>query len=454
MTLCGLGGCISDSFSDSPSDLLSFSTNTVSFDTVFTDVGTPTARLKVYNRAKKSLNISHIAFRTPSTDFRVNVDGVTGSTFRDVEIRGGDSIFVFIECFIPENRDAQPFLVSDFLDFTTNGVTQSVEVQAWGQNVVRLRDFKVETDMTMTAEKPYVIFDSLVVAPTATLRINPGARILFHDKASISVHGRILAEGTSDELIHLRGDRLDYVLPNAPYDILAGQWKGIDIAPESHGNRLSYVNMRSTVYGVRAIGSDHPEQQKIEIVNSWLHNSQQTVFKAQDCLTASYGVCFSEAAEAVVNLKGGTHQFSQCTFANEYLFSIPTESILSLSGLKAEDQEDTGHPPMSAQFGNCIIYGIPGDITPGDLTGTDVFLNYCSFKSEGSDDDNFRNCFWNTNPLFLTVRDEYKFDYRLQSDSPVIGKGDPALTAPQTQMDMYGIDRLTNGNPSLGAFQK
>lgn len=46
-------GCISDAISTSPSDLLTFSRDTVDFDTVFTDLKTPTARLVVANRAKK-----------------------------------------------------------------------------------------------------------------------------------------------------------------------------------------------------------------------------------------------------------------------------------------------------------------------------------------------------------------------------------------------------------------
>ncbi|MDE5997305.1 MAG: hypothetical protein K2G77_03730, partial [Muribaculaceae bacterium] len=96
-------GCISDEFTDSPSDILTFSTDTLSFDTVFTDLGTPTARLKVYNRASKSINISSIRMRNDDGVFSMNVDGVSGKVFENVEIRANDSIFVFVECQIEEN---------------------------------------------------------------------------------------------------------------------------------------------------------------------------------------------------------------------------------------------------------------------------------------------------------------------------------------------------------------
>ena len=140
-----LAGCISDSFTTSPSDVLTFSADTVSFDTVFTDLGTPTARLKVFNKAKKAVNISSIRFEGDSDSyFSMNVDGQSGRQFSDVEIRGGDSIFVFIECFIPEQEQNTPQLIEDRLQFVTNGVTQNVLLEAWGQNVTRLKGITVK----------------------------------------------------------------------------------------------------------------------------------------------------------------------------------------------------------------------------------------------------------------------------------------------------------------------
>ena len=85
-----ISSCINDDFTTSPSATLTFSTDTVSFGTVFTDLGTPTARLIVHNRNKKGVSISSIRFRDPDTHFTFNVDGVSGSTFRNVEIRGED----------------------------------------------------------------------------------------------------------------------------------------------------------------------------------------------------------------------------------------------------------------------------------------------------------------------------------------------------------------------------
>lgn len=453
LMLPALVGCISDDFTTSPSDTLTFSSDTVSFDTVFTDLGTPTARLKVFNRAKKSVNISSISFADPQSAFSMNVDGQSGTTFSDVEIRGGDSIFVFIECFIPEQDRNSPQLIEDKLRFVTNGVTQDVVVEAWGQNVTRLKGVTITEDRTLTAEIPYVVFDSITIAPGATLRIEPGANILFHDGAKMTVEGTLEAIGAPDRLINFRGDRLDNVLPDVAYDILAGQWEGIRIAPESFGNRMEYVDMRSTKIGLTVDSCADLSKQKLLLVNSWLHNSQANALEVNYAWVDAYGCVFSEAAYSAVYLAGGKHDFTQCTLSNYYLFTYPSDPLLWLDHCLPESlAENPTQPLMEASFKNCIFYGLPADINEGDLTGSNVFLEYCSLKSPGNDDTNFLNCLWDTDPLFLTVRSDYYFNYHVEEDSPVIGAGNPAFVTPLCEVDMDGVNRLASGPPTLGAY--
>lgn len=448
-----VGGCISDELTDSPSATLSFSTDTVSFDTVFTDLGTPTARLIVHNRNKKGVNISSIRFSDPDGYFRMNVDGVSGRTFSDVEIRGEDSIYVFIECYIPAGESAEPHLVSDKLEFVTNGVSQNVEVEAWGQNVTRLRGLTVENDMTLTAERPYVVFDSLKVMPGATLRVEPGTRLLFHDKAEMIVEGTLDARGEVGRMIQMRGDRLDNVLPDVGYDIMAGQWKGITLRAGSFDNRMEYVDMRSTQHGVVVDSCSVLDRSKLLLVNSWLHNSQGNVLRSKYAQIDAYGCCFSEASGAVVELTGGRHSFVQCTIANNYLFSAISSPLLSLYHLLPEDAEaDPANPLMRATFENGIIYGLAADINVDDLTGSDVILRYMLLKAKGNDDDNFINCLWDKDPLFYTDRPKYLFNYRLRPDSPAIGAGDAAYVTEICRYDMDGLDRLADGAPALGAY--
>ena len=213
--------CIDDDFTDSPSATLSFSTDTLSFGTVFTDLGTPTARLLVYNRNKKGVRISSIRFKDADTPFSLNVDGMSGKEFKDVEIRGRDSIYIFVECFIDADDSPEPRRVNDKLEFVTNGVASDVVVEAWAQNVVRLQGERIGQDTRLTSEMPYLVFDSLIVEKDVTLTIDPGAQLLFHDGASLIVEGKLMAIGAADRKIEFRGDRIDDVLPGVGYDILA-----------------------------------------------------------------------------------------------------------------------------------------------------------------------------------------------------------------------------------------
>lgn len=444
--------CINDDIDSSPGLRLDFSTDTVSFGTVFTDLGTPTARLLVFNRNKKGVSISSIRFKNPDSNFSFNVDGVSGTEFHDVEIRGEDSIYVFIECFISPDSSIEPVRVADQLLFTTNGTTQEVEVEAWGQNVRRLKGVRVESDMTLTPELPYVVFDSLSVEAGATLTIMPGTDLLFHDKARMSVRGRLLALGETGNPIDMRGDRIDNVLPDVGYDILAGQWQGVTFHKESFGNRLEFVDMRSTSDGLRIDSCADLSQQKLTLVNSWLHNSQSNVIASSHAKVDAYGCVFSESPLAVVSLTGGEHRFVQCTIANNYLFSAVTGPNLLLRHCLPEDAAENKSPLMKASFENCIIYGLGNPISPGNLDGAEVFLRNVLLKADGKDDANFTDCIWNEDPLFYTVRSDYYFNYRLKPGSPAIGKGNPEYVVPVCLYDIDGLDRLADGPPALGAY--
>lgn len=444
-----LQACIDDDFTTSPHDTLTFSTDTVDFDTVFTDLGTPTARLLVFNHAKKAVNISSIRLlKGDQSNFQFNVDGMSGTEFHDVEIRGGDSIYIFIECFIPEGGGNEPALVDDQLEFVTNGITQQVQVEAYGQNVTRLRAVTITENTVLTADRPYVVFDSLVVSEQAVLTVEPGARLLFHDKARLTVRGRINAAGAPGRMILMRGDRSDKVLADLWYTDMSAQWEGMTIAPGSFDNVMEYVDMRSTSTGITVDSTGVTDRRKLLLRNSWLHNSAGAVLTSRHAWVDAYGVCFSEAAEAVVHLIGGRHTMVQCTFANNYLFAMPRKAIITLEGLTAEETD----APMEASFENSIVAGLGGPVTPGDLTDTNVFMRYVLFESGGENDEHFLNCLWGKDPLFLTDRPKYYFNYHVLEDSPALDAGNPLFITGQCLIDMEGYNRLDYYAPTLGAY--
>ena len=451
----GFTACINDDISTSPSDQPTFSVDTLKMGTVFTEDVTVTHKFTVRNRNDKGINISDIRLSGPNADlFRLNVDGLAGKTFQNVEIRANDSIYVFVEATLPANGGTTPQTVNATVDFLTNGVTSHVVLRADGQDVTRLRALTITEDTHLTKGRPYQIFDSLVVAEGRTLTLDPGADLRFHDGATFIVRGTLICNGTLRHPVSIAGDRTGNVITDITFDLMSRQWNGLQFTVSSHGNRMVHTHLRNTWYGVIVSGDGKPSADgapKLWLQNTRLRNSGDLVLEVYDADVQAYGCEFAEAANGVVRLQGGSHIFNHCTFANYYLFSAIGGAALTLEHLSPENDAETGTPYTKALISNSIIYGLGPDISPGDLLGTEVTLNHCLLRSNGTDDDNFIACLWDKDPLYYTVREDYIFDYRVKPESPAIGAGDPALTLPDAAVDAYGLTRSTTA-PTLGAY--
>ena len=92
-----LTGCREHIVSDDPSLRLTFSVDTLCFDTVFTSIGSATRQVMIYNPNKNALRISSVALEKGAY-FRINIDGEVDSRYmRDIEIGGGDSLYLFVQ---------------------------------------------------------------------------------------------------------------------------------------------------------------------------------------------------------------------------------------------------------------------------------------------------------------------------------------------------------------------
>lgn len=442
--LAAMIGCIEDGIDTSPSAQPSFSCDTLDIGPVFTDELTVTSRMTVYNRNSKGLNISRIALSGENASlFRINVDGMSGKDFSDVEIRAKDSIFVFVEAQLPENGVNRPVEVEASLDFTTNGLTQSVVVAAQGQDIVRLKALEITEDTSFKAGKPYRVADSIVVRPGATLTLEKGVELLFRDKARLVVYGTLIADGAPSSPVTLTGDRIGDVLTGVSFEIMSRQWDGVEFKPESKGNRLAYTIISNTSNGVALIGgADDEGDAKLTLTNCRLRNSGDCALKAEMASVEAYGCEFAEAAASLVSLSGGNHIFDQCTLSNHYLFSAISGAAWDIA------TPEDGVTETSLLATNCITWGLGKELLPDDIEGKPIVFNRCLFKSDGSDDDNFINCLWDADPLFYTERAEYIFDYRLKPESPAIGAADPALSKHPLSVDFYGVARAAD----LGAY--
>src|SRR6188474_3452735 len=74
-----LSSCYKEKFTTDQNDSLSFSTDTLSFDTVLTSISTVTRYFKVYNTHDLSIRIEEVKLTGANAGFfNLNVDGLSG----------------------------------------------------------------------------------------------------------------------------------------------------------------------------------------------------------------------------------------------------------------------------------------------------------------------------------------------------------------------------------------
>lgn len=448
-----LTSCIEDSASTSPADQPEFSTETIDLGTIFTDQLSATYSFRVYNRHSKVMLIDHIGFQKDSRGyFRVNVDGRSGNEFSGVEIRPGDSIFVFVASNIDPLGSFLPQQIEDQLEFTTNGTTRRVTLRAAAQDVERLHALVIDSDTRWSGDRPRQIFDSLVVAPGVTLTIEAGARLHFHDKASMRVRGSLVTLGTAEQPVVFSGDRQGQVISGVSFDIMSRQWEGLRFYPSSRANSMAFTTVENTTWGcvVDSLGADDAAP-SLDMLNCRLRNSHGYGLVSSFSWIRAIGCEIAEAASGAMAVEGGRLDMNHCTLSNYYLFSAIAGPCLQLYHLNDQNSSQTTLPYLQASIANTIIYGSSADLSPTSLDLTDVYLDNCLLKSSGSDDDHFRSILWAVDPLFYTDRQAYIFDYRLRPDSPALGRAVSIYGMELPATDYYGTPRPSPA--AIGAYE-
>ena len=217
-----------ETFDNSPSTKLSFSADTLIFDTVFSTIGSITGQLHVYNKSSEKIRISSIKLAGGTgSRYSINVDGLPGNEFNDVEIAAKDSIFIFVRITVNPQETNLPFIVTDSIVFETNGNLQDIDLVAWGQNAHFIR-WNVDrpnlpkyrlvagegVDTTWTNDLPIVVYGYAVVDSTGSLTINAGTKIYFHNASGLWIYkgGSLKVLGNMEEPVYFHFHRLIQIL--------------------------------------------------------------------------------------------------------------------------------------------------------------------------------------------------------------------------------------------------
>lgn len=432
---------------------LTFSSDTIFLDTVFNNLTTTTQILTVYNKSKNDITIPKIQLGKPDSKYRLNVDGIPGNEFDDILVLKEDSIFVLIETTVDASETDDEMLYTDQILFDPNGNKQDVDLVTLVKEATLLypttgTDFEL-TQTTFSKDTPYVIYGNAIVPENGSLTIAAGSTIYFSENASLTLSNgsTFNVEGTLQDSVVFRGDRLNYNYDNVP-----GQWAGIKIQDNVTAN-INYLQVLNPTVGFEIKNSN------IQLKNTEIYNAGDYSISAENATITGENLVLGQARVSNLKLMGGTHSFKHCTFANYWTKGIRFTKNIALSNYTtSEDDVTTELPLLQANFTNCILAGSKKDEvefdTKEEFSTFNFSFNHCIInleKGDGfADTDNatyYNNCLFNKN---LDFRNTALNDLRIGLNNEGIDKAD-ASTATSIPLDIIGTDRTTT--PDIGAYQ-
>ncbi len=441
---------------------LTFSTDTVQFDTVFTTLGSATKQLLVYNPYNKKIKISNIHLANASgTQFKLNIDGSPVSTATDVVLNGKDSLYIFVQVTIDPKNVNNPFLVQDSIVFETNGNTQAIKLVAYGQDAhyyyctTKFRGIPnlniIGQNTTLTNDKPHVIIGGYLAVDSAfTLTIQAGTKLHFGPNAGlwVSPFAALKVQGTNAQPVVFQGIRTDEY-----YKDLAGQWDRIWIN-ETYSNvnhEINYAVIKNGFIGLQIEPLQTLTGNKTIITNTIINNcGGWGMLNKTSTIDVTNTIVANCAKNGVACINGGTYNFVQCTMANFAPTNKPRKDATLLL--------DNSGFALDAYFANCIIDGdIADELTvaknDGAQTHNFVFEN-CLLKTTKTitNSANYINAF--TGDAKFKEKSVAKLNLKLNVSSAAIGKASTTLSKIAIVVPTLDIDENMRVNPSaVGAYE-
>jgi hypothetical protein len=448
-----LFACEKEEFNTSSDAYLIFSQDTILFDTVFTTIGTATQRFTVKNPYNKNINLSSIYLAGgENSPYRLNIDGYPGKRLNDIDLRAKDSLYIFIEVTIDPNNSDMPLVAQDSIVFSFNDTQQDIDLISWGQDV-NLINGEVIGTQTWTANKPYLIYNSMLVDENAVLTIEQGAILHFHKNSRLYVKGTIIANGTFESPITFQGDRLEN-----NYDDIPGQWDGIWLITGSKNNIFNYSHIKNAIIGIQTDTLENIIQPTLSISNSIIENMTSAGIYAQGSTIKAYNTVISDCGQFAVAITiGGSYEFYHCTIGNYWEFSTRNTPSVLLNNYYVDINNNIQVRSLDkALFGNCIIYGNKDSEIILDFKESgfsfkfDHSLIRVSDDFEVSDPNYFENVIVNIDPKF---KDSFDRDFELDTLSIAKDNGNTEFGI-MFPLDINMQNRNDDSAPDIGAYER
>lgn len=465
--LIALSACKKDNITTNTNDTVSFSSDTLFFDTVFTSVGSSTRKFKIQNKNNSTIRIASIKLAGGvNSIFRLNVNGVPGIEFKDLEIKAKDSVWVFADVTVDPQNSNTPFVVTDSIEFSTNGNLQDVQLVAFGQDAIFHKSsngatsFLIDCNDIWDNNKPHVVYGIAVIDTNCSLTIEKGTHVYFHNNGAIVAlnKGSLQVNGTKNEPVIMEGDRLE-----PEFDNISGQWQGIYLFPLSINNEVNWAIIKNARLGIQAdtVNQSASPNPTLKISNSKIFNCSSLGIAGRGSWIEGYNCVFANCGDYCGAFSlGGTYNFKHCTFANYSPNGIDKVAVILNNWFEDNNRNIIPRDLDAANFINCIIYG--SQINEITLSKVDEgIFNYnfknCLIKANISDIDyestQFANCVVNKQPQFVN---KTQSNLNIEATSAAKDIGD--LTEVNNDLENIGFDlnensRTNDLKPDAGAFE-
>jgi hypothetical protein len=493
--------CRKDFEFSSSTGTLEFSKDTIYLDTVFSNIGSSTYNLKVYNRSNTDIVIPTLRLgQGQASNYRLNVDGRPGKEFENVEILAKDSMYIFIETTIDIQdlaASAKQFLYTDIIEFDSGANAQKVHLVTLvkdaifiypnkdAEGIIETLTFDLDNDgtvdetaiqgrflkdseLTFTNDKPYVIYGYAAVDEGKTLTVDSGARVHFHANSGLLItnNASLIVDGalsTDQELLEneviFEGDRLEPIFENIP-----GQWGTIWLFNGSKTNSINYATIKNATVGILSDGNQAAVANKLTITNSKIYNSSNFGILARGSSILGENVVINSAGQsAFAGTYGGKYNFTHCTIANYWSSSFRQFPSLLLNNFVVDETNTVfTNDLVEANFNNCIIYGNDNpELLLEEESGSDFNFKFtnCLIRFENTSNQftgenyNFTNTALYENVIFNKepdFKDAFNNMLIIGNDSAANAKGN-SVFANQVPFDILNKNRTAS--PDIGAYQ-
>jgi hypothetical protein len=474
--------CRKNKITPDPKAKIEFSQDSVLFDTVFTTIGSATQNIRIRNKNNQAVKIRVELQGGSTSPFIINVDGQKGISFSDIEIAANDSIYVFIQVNVNPTNANTPVIISDAIHVFVNGNTQTLPLEAWGQDAyyhfakdaVKFKDgsyFTYSTVDTLVSsytqngkvytwknDKPHVIYGYLVVDSLQKLIIPEGTKVYMNYRAGVWVlpYGEIQVLGTKGKEVVFQGARREKDYADEP-----GQWDRIWINEGSDNNVINYAIIKNGFVGVQAevFGNTVGGPGKLRLTNTKIQNmSKWGLFGLAYKIDAGNTIISNCQEHSLNILYGGQYFFYHCAFTNFW----EKDKAREKPAININNYTPNQILPNVVYFGNCIIDGkrneeLNFDTKTSNDTNIVQFMkfNNCWIKTTASVSDATRYYNVRTGTTSLKYKDlsNYKFEpetseSRIKDFDNNTAKDD----ARQFLRDIEGVVRNTNNPITIGAY--